>query len=367
MSDKTPSPATASRDLWRKRGKTILIAAGGVGAFWLLSLPLPFLLGPMFACLAFALGGAKLANTAKLTLIFRTILGVAAGSAITPDVVGDIPRMLGSLALVPFFILSIALLSYPLLRRGFGFDPVTSYYSAMPGGLQDLVVFGEEAGAKVRVLALVHATRILLLVSLAPVAMQTFWDVDLTTPPGAPITGMDPLQTLLMVVCAIGGWQIAAKLKIFGASIIGPMILTAALTLTGVLHERPPAEMIMLSQFFIGLAVGSKYTGITAAELKKVVAAGLLNALLLTGISLGFMALISVLGLAHSLEAFMAFLPGGQGEMVVLAIIAGADLTYVVLHHILRLILVVTCAPLFGARLGMGASAAEDDIEKKSE
>ncbi|MEX0301757.1 MAG: hypothetical protein AB3N24_04990 [Leisingera sp.] len=32
--------------------------------------------------------------------------------------------------------------------------------------------------------------------------------------------------------------------------------------------------------------------------------------------------------------------------MVVLAIIAGADLGYVVLHHILRVALVVTCAPL---------------------
>lgn len=330
----------------RQRSITVAVAALGVGAFTLLDLPLPFLLGPMFACLAFALLGTRLEGMGLLGTAFRTILGVAAGSSIAPDVVSRVPDMVMSLALVPLFIGVIALASYPLLRRLFGFDPVTSYYAAMPGGLQDMVVYGEEAGANMRVLSLVHATRVLLLVSLAPILLSQIWAIDLRVRPGAPATDLPWHEILLMVAAGLGGWQIASRLGVFGASIIGPMALTAALTLSGFISHRPPAEMIWASQFFIGLAVGARYTGISLDELRRTVLAGIANGVLLALISAGFILLIASAGIAPGLDAFLAFLPGGQGEMVILSIIAGADLTYVVLHHIFRLVLVVTCAPI---------------------
>ena len=55
---------------------------------------------------------------------------------------------------------------------------------------------------------------------------------------------------------------------------------------------------------------------------------------------------IVTLGLAPGLEAFLAFLPGGQAEMTVIAIIAGADLAYVVSHHLLRIMIVILLAPI---------------------
>ncbi|MDV7142059.1 AbrB family transcriptional regulator [Tropicimonas sp. TH_r6] len=329
-----------------RRGQTAGIALAGAGVFHWLGLPLPFLLGPMFACLLCALGGARLEGMGVIGTVFRTILGVAAGASISPDVVSRAPEMALSLAMIPLFILVIGVTSYPLLRRVFRFDRVTSYYAAMPGGLQDIVVYGEEAGANLRVLSLVHATRILLLVSLAPVLLSLIWNVDLTTRPGRPAAEIPPVEIALMVLAGLGGWRIALRLKIFGASIIGPMIFAAVLSLAGLIHNRPPAEMIWACQFFIGIAVGAKYTGVTLAELRWTVLAGVVNSLLLGAISLAFIEFVARAGIAPGLEAFLAFLPGGQGEMVVLAIIAGADLTYIVLHHIFRVILVVTCAPL---------------------
>lgn len=325
---------------------TALIALLGVSLFVWLQLPLPFLLGPMFLCLVFALGGAKMEGMGLLGTGFRTILGVAAGASITPAAVAKLPEVALSLAIVPLFILSVALLSFPLMRRVFGFDRVTSYFCAMPGGLQDLVVFGELAGGNLRVLSLVHATRILLIVSAAPFVLDWIWEVDLLARPGLPSTEVPLSQIGWMIFAGLAGWGIAHRLRVFGASIIGPMVLTAGLSLTGVITGRPPAEMIWACQFFIGMAVGSKYVGVTWAELRRVVLAGSLNGGLLAAVSAVFILSISHLGLAPPLEAFLAFLPGGQGEMVVLAIIAGADLGFVVLHHILRIALVVTCAPL---------------------
>ncbi|TJZ87216.1 AbrB family transcriptional regulator [Paracoccus hibiscisoli] len=318
----------------------------------MLGLPLPWLLGPMLACLAVALCGVRMQGAGQFGVFMRTFLGVAVGASITPEVLTGLPAIAGSLAIVPVFIAVIALVGYPLFRRGFGFDHPTAWYAAMPGGLQDMLVFGEEAGGDIRALSLIHATRVLVIVTVAPLIMTFYWSVDLSQPPGAPISSVAWDQIALMVAAGFLGWKVAERVGLFGASILGPMILTAALSLTGIIQTRPPAEIIQAAQFFIGIAVGVKYVGITGRELRIDVTAGLLYSLVLAVISLIFLEVVYLLGLAPALDAFLAFLPGGQAEMVVIAIIAGADLAYVVSHHILRIVLVILLAPLAARLLG---------------
>ncbi len=332
--------------LTARRALTFTIAGLGGAAFLLLHLPLPLLLGPMLACLIAALAGAPLAGAGQLGIFMRTFLGVAVGASVTPDVLAELPDIAASLAFVPLFIGTIALVGYPLFRRVFGFDHATAWYAAMPGGLQDMLVFGEEAGGDVRALSLIHATRVLVIVTVAPLILTAYWGVDLSQPPGTPIRATDLTEVAIMVAAGVIGWKLAERLSLFGASILGPMILTAALSLSGVISHRPPAEMIQAAQFFIGIAVGVKYAGITLRELRVDVTAGVVYSLALAAISLIFIELIVGLGLAPALEAFLAFLPGGQAEMVVIAIIAGADLAYVVSHHLLRMILVILLGPV---------------------
>ncbi|NOR62854.1 MAG: AbrB family transcriptional regulator [Rhodobacteraceae bacterium] len=330
----------------KDRGMTLLLAALGAGAFVWISLPLPMLLGPMAICLVAALAGANLKGMGQVGIFFRTFLGVAVGSTITPDVVARLPDIGASLMFVPLFVLAIGGIGYPLLRYGFGFNHPTAYYAAMPGGLQDMLVFGEEAGGDVRALGLIHATRVLVILTIAPIVLTLLWQLDLTQPPGAPASTLDPWQIVLMVVAAVVGWKGAERVGLFGASILGPMILTAILSLSGVITHRPPAEIIWASQFFIGIAVGVKYAGISARELRVDVAAGLAFSAAVALVAAGFIYGIGASGIAPPLEAFLAYLPGGQAEMTVVAIIAGADLSFVVTHHILRIFIVILFAPV---------------------
>ena len=332
--------------LTTRRLLTFALAAAGGALFLTLGLPLPLLLGPMLACLIAALAGAPLADMGWFGVLMRTVLGVAVGSSITPEVIGGLPDIALSLVFVPIFILVIALVGYPLLRRAFGFDHATAWYGAMPGGLQDMLVFGEEAGGDIRALSLIHATRVLVIVTVAPLIMSTYWSVDLSQPPGQPMASVAPHELVLMIFCGIAGWKLAERLNLFGASILGPMVLTAALSLSGLIQHRPPAEMIQAAQYFIGISIGAKYVGITPRELRLHVTAGLVYSLVLAAISLAFIEVIVQLGLAPGLDAFLAFLPGGQAEMIVIAIIAGADLAYVVSHHLLRVVLVILLAPV---------------------
>lgn len=338
----------------RTRVATLAAAAIGAGAFLALGLPLPLLLGPMFGCLALALAGAKLEGMGRVETPMRTMLGVAIGCSITPAMLIELPGYGPTLLLVPIYIAVIALIGYPLFRFRCGFDRATAYYSAMPGGLQDMLVFGEEAGGNARTLSLIHATRVLVIVTVAPFALTLFYDIDLSAPPGARAEELPPLQIALMLIAGIVGWQAAKRLRVFGASIIGPMILAGALSLAGAIDNRPPAELIWLAQFFIGLSVGAKYAGVTALELRRVVGAGLIYSLALAAASLVFIEIAVLISPAPSLDLILAFLPGGQAEMTVVALAAGADVAFIVAHHLLRLIIVLTLAPATSRWFGVG-------------
>ncbi|MEM1288536.1 MAG: AbrB family transcriptional regulator [Pseudomonadota bacterium] len=326
--------------------RTYLIAALGVVVFSLMQLPLPWLLGPIFACLAAALAGVELRGVKPVNEAMRAILGVAVGATLTTAVVLSMAATWPTLLLIPAMICLCGAFGVPYFQKLWGFDFPTSYYSAMPGGLQDMLAFGEEAGGDVRALSLIHATRVMLIVVSLPFLLEGIWDVDLTNPPGEPAASLPFSQLALMVLAGLGGWQIAKRIRLFGASIIGPMIAAGLMALTGILQHRPPAEAIWAAQFFIGMTVGAKYSGITREEVRKDVAAALGYCLILLVIAVAFTEFVILLDLAPPLEAILAFAPGGQAEMTVLALISGADVAFVISHHILRITAVILGAPI---------------------
>lgn len=325
---------------------TYVIAAVGVAVFHLFALPLPWLLGPIFACLIAALLGAPLRGVKIVNDAMRSILGVAVGATFTAALLVSMADMWTTLILIPLMVFLIGLIGVPYFQRLWGFDFATSYYSSMPGGLQDMLAFGEEAGGDVRALSLIHATRVMVIVVALPFVLQGYWGLDLSNPPGAPVSSMSHWQLLLMVFCGIAGWQASKAVGMFGASILGPMLLAAIFALLGILQNRPPAEAIWMAQFFIGMTVGTKYVGVTMPEVRRDVTAALGFCVILIILSLSFAEVIHLIGLAPPLETLLAFAPGGQAEMTVLALVVGADMAFVVAHHVLRIVVVILGAPI---------------------
>jgi uncharacterized membrane protein AbrB (regulator of aidB expression) len=94
------------------------------------------------------------------------------------------------------------------------------------------------------------------------------------------------------------------------------------------------------------MVVGAKYSGITMHEVRRFLTAGLGHAVILTVIAAIFAEAVVLLGFAPPIDAILAFAPGGQAEMALMAIVAGADVAFVIAHHVLRIVLVITCAPV---------------------
>ncbi len=326
--------------------QTMGVALIGVAVFYTLEIPLPWLLGPIGACLVAALFGMPLRGLKPLNNFMRTILGVAVGATLTIPVLASFPAMWPTLLMIPVMVAAIGLIGVPYFMRIWGYDFPTSYYAAMPGGLQDMLAFGEEAGGNVRAMSLIHATRVTVVVVALPILLSGIWDADLTNPPGVPLTTVPWYELLIMVVCALVGWQGARWLGLFGASILGPLIVTAVVTIAGFLNNRPPAEAIWAAQFFIGMTIGAKYAGVTMAEVRRDLAAGFGFCVILIILTVIVVEIVVIGGLAPGQEALLAFAPGGQAELVVLALIVGADVAFVVAHHVLRIFSVILGAPI---------------------
>ncbi len=341
------------------RLRTFALALAGGVVFMLAGLPLPFLFGPMAFCLLAALAGARLQGIGAVSDLARAILGVAVGASVTPQVIAQIPQMALSIAVVPFYVLLIGLIGVPFFRR-LGFDAPTAWYAAMPGGLVDMVLFGKEAGGDVRALSLIQATRVAVIVTLVPAVLVWVYDTPITGTLGASLLELPPIELLLMALAAVVGWQGAKRLRMFGAALLGPMLVTAGLSLAGLVTHRPPAEAITFAQLIIGIGIGAQYVGVTLRELRRYVLSGLAFVIILAALALVVTELVILTGLAAPAEAFLAFSPGGQAEMALLAIVMGADLGFVILHHLVRMVTVIIGAPIMARYLNRPPDSPPD-------
>jgi len=329
----------------------LAIGVAGAMLFSWLKLPLPWMLGAMTATTVAALVGAPVTGPTRIRPVMFAVLGVMLGSTFSPDMLDRVGQWLGSLALLWVCVLIMAALAYPYFRRVARFDPVTAFFCAMPGGMASMVAIGGAAGADERKVGLIHGSRVLLVVFAVPIWFQLtgqLQGVDRSTL-GIGFASVELSDLLLLTAAGAAGWGLAWKLRLPSAMMLGPLIVSAALHVTGLTHSQPPRELVNLAQLIIGTSVGCRFAGVAAREVVRALVVGVG----LTVIMLAITALFAVAGsrlIEASLPAIiLAFAPGGLPEMSLAALALGVDVAFVVTHHVARIILVVAVAPmLFG-------------------
>lgn len=322
----------------------------GAQVFVYLKLPIPWILGAIVAsAIASRFESLPIARPQIFTGPARTVLGVTIGSAFTPSVVQGLITYLPSLLLIIPFVIIIAICGGLYYWKIVGFDKKTAYFSAMPGGLMEMVSIGEEMGANLARITLTQSTRLLLIVFTLPFVLEMISHVDLggrgaITPPVSQV----PLHDLIaMVLIAIVGAWGAKRLKVSGAYIIGPMVLGAAVYILGLVEARPPDEALKLTQLVLGTSIGFVFRGVKTKEVLITLVQTFGYFLLLSTISAIFIAIVYYTFDFPLISIIMAFSPGGQAEMNLIAIILGANVPFVALHHLIRLFLVLGISPIF--------------------
>ncbi len=328
------------------------IGAAGAAAFYVLKLPLPFFLGSLTACLVASVLKAPIAPPRALSIPIRCVIGAGIGAAFTPALIGQLGGMLGSFAIFVPYTFAIILGGRLFFEKVAGLDKPTAFFAAVPGGLTDMVSMGAEAGANQRAVVLIQATRILLIVFTVPLWLQ--W-IDGIAVGGRvvqtlPLSEMRAIDGLALVVIGWVGWKAAVRLKLAGAPLVGPMILSALAHALGLTTARVPFEVLTFCQVVLGAILGCRFRGLTWSEFSTTVLWGVaFAAIVVLATGFGSLAIEQVTGINH-VSVLLAYAPGGQTELNLLAYILGADIAFVALHHLIRLAIVFASAQMVFAR-----------------
>ena len=227
------------------------------------TLPLPWMLGPMIGCAAMALAGAPFVAPNGLRMLVIPVIGVMLGSGFHPEIVQHLDAWAGTFLLLPVFLLAAGGATFLFYRRVARYDPVTAFYCAAPGGLNEMVILGGAAGGDERRIALAHAIRIFVSVTLVALAFALFLDIRAARGPQTWVGFADlgPRDLLILLACAVAGTWIGKRLRLPAAALFGPMVLSAAVHLTEIVTLPPPSLLILAAQVVIGTILGCRFTG----------------------------------------------------------------------------------------------------------
>jgi uncharacterized protein len=344
---------------------TLGLAAFGGALFAWIGTPLAWMLGAMFFTTAASLAGAPTEMSLTLRKVMMAILGIMLGSAFRPEIVEQAVLWLPSMGVMIGFMALITTLSYHYLRRFAGMDVATAYFSAAPGGLTEMILVGESMGGNGATISLVHATRILVVVGTIPVYFRYVEGLDIPTMPPGPAGLPDLMDIVLLSACAIIGVPLAPKLRLPAGALLGPMLLSAILHISGLTNAAPPSPVVAVAQIVIGAGIGCRFAGLSFGSVWRTIlfAAG-------SGLMMVIAATITGISIAPLIgdmpkPLILALAPGGLAEMSLIALSIGSQTAYISFMHLARIVLVVIVFPsifrfITGSQMGPSKNEGKD-------
>lgn len=332
----------------------LAIGVAGAAMFVWARMPLPWIIGPMAANTVAAMLRLPVAGPMRIRPYVVMVIGVMLGAGFTPALIGELPRWGLSVAGLALYLAAAGALAVPFYRRIGGYDLVTAYFAAMPGGLNEMMLIGREMGGDDRAIALAHASRVVLVVGLAALWFRVVLGLEMVAggTPGGPVRELPLREGLLLAGAGVAGFVIGPWLRLPAPALIGPMLVSAALHLAGLSTATPPREAIILAQIVIGTTIGCRFVGVPRRQILRALLLGLGAAAMMMALTGVFAAALWALtGLPPS-QVVLAYAPGGLAEMSLVALALGAEVAFVATHHVLRITLTILAAPLIFRLLG---------------
>jgi uncharacterized protein len=328
----------------------LLVALGGLGGALMawLGTPLPYMLGSLAASALIVVIGQHRFPTGyefpmKFRMIFVGVIGTMIGARLTPDVLSLLPLMLVSIPAVLVFVFGAHAVNYLIFRRLGGYDRATAYYSGSPGGLFESILFGEDAGADVRILTLMQFLRIIVVVTLVPVGMSIWEGHPVGSAAGMSFTpGVSHLLDIPVVLAiAVAGLWLGGRLRLPAAQLMGPLLVAGVLAMTGLVSIAAPGWLVAVAQVVLGTGLGIRFVGMTRSMFLRGTGLSLVSvgAMMVLGVLLAA-AVHAATGLPTDMLV-VSFAPGGVVEMSLIALSLAANPAIVTLHHLVRILFTV--------------------------
>jgi uncharacterized protein len=344
------------RDILHVAETLLLAAVGGVG-FHVIGFPGGLVSGSMLTVAAAALAGRPMKVSRPLARLCFVTVGILLGAVVTPETLRGIVDWPLSVAILAVSAAGMFAATTCYLRWVHGWDPLSALLGASPGSMAQVMALAAEFGADVRGVAIVHVMRVLLIVVGLPAGLALFGSTvqPLVSTRGAIDLSWVELAVLLAVsvAAAFAMWRI----RFPGGLMFGAMAGSGFLHGTGLIHASLPWWAGSAAVLTLGAVAGARFANTSPRMLLSYLGAAFGSFAVAVAVAASFALLVVALLPFRIADVIVAFAPGAQDTMMVLALALHLDPVYVGAHHLARFLIVSFSVAVVARRLARRPAA----------
>lgn len=276
----------------------------------------------------------------------QATLGVMLGSFLESSSLAALADDWLAVALVSVGTLVVSVGAGVVLSRVTALDEPTGTLGMVAGGASGIVSMADELAADARLVAFMQYLRVLIVVLTIPLVVA-FAFAGVGGGPGpsdGPLLGEAWAWAAVAGIALVGAWT-GRMTRLPAATLLGPLILSGAITLSLSADLTVPPLAREIAFGLIGLEVGLRFTVGTVRTVGTLIVPVLAAIVGLMAVSFLFALGLVAATSATLLDGYLATTPGGLYSVLAVAFGAGADTTFVLAVQLLRLIGLVIMAP----------------------
>ena len=332
---------------------TLALSAGGGFLAQRLGLPAGWIAGGLLTVAAASLVGVATAFPPRLHAPVFLLLGIYAGTGVTQDTIHQMQTWPASFAVLAVTIIGVVAGSYWWLHVRHGWARNDALLAAMPGALSLVIAAAEGLRADLKKVAVTQVLRVLILIEAIPLlALLIGHPSDPGGPAARQAAGL--IDLTLFLAGGAGAALVLQRLRLPGAWVVGGLVASATLLLTGVVDARLPAFIAVPATVALAAITGSRFRPGDLVILPRIAAAALGAFAIAVAISALGAAVVTMLFGVNIIQTLLAFAPGALEVLTVLAFQMNIDPAYVAAHHVARFVALVITVPILARWLARG-------------
>ena len=334
---------------------TLAVGALGGSLFIFLHIPGGSMSGSVVAIALLTTFARPTPLGGPLRVLALSTMGMAIGSVVGPDTFSNMAAYPGTMALMVLCVICMTLASTIVWSLFMGWPPAMALLSSVPGSMSYIVSVSMSLGADAARIAVVQMSRVIFLVTVLPFIVV--WESGGHL--GAIVQDhTDPLHVLaptLAIGIMVGA--LLTRLGMGGGMLFGSLVASGAIHYLGYGEGRVPTWALNSGQILLGSWVGTRFIGFDWRLFGKICVGTTASVGAAMAVSVLFSMFVSTFFGVSFGTALIAYAPGGQDAMMVLALSLGVDPIFVSAHHLARYFLINLTLPFLVARMQRAKAA----------
>jgi len=353
--------ASIPKDRLLRTAETLLFGAGGAAVFSLLGFPAGLVSGSLLTVATAALLGRPMLVPLPLTRVISVLVGISLGAVVTPETLHGVVTFPLSIAVLSIATICMIVATTSYLRLLHGWDMRSAVLGASPGSLAQVMTLAAEFGADLRAIAIVQVMRVVLLTIGIPTGLAAFGlSATISFTQRAGLAQASLVELLILIAVSASTALVSLMFRLPGGVLLGAMVGSGFLHGTGLIRSALPAWLVMAAVIGVGSFTGSRFANTAPRALLRYIGPALGSFAVALSVASAFVLLLTSLLPIRIADAVVAYSPGAQDTMMVLALSLHLDPIFVGAHHLWRFMLVSLSLPFQVRRAGNIPSRARD-------